>query len=200
MNIVQIRYLAKEFYLTFYLDLHPRKFGFLGGLSYISWVCFIFFLLSSAYLYSIGLPPAAFSIFGMAVFFEILGLLFMRLESKDQVAKALMAQGIVSSLNTYDQKNMNNYKRVWLCRKMNCDVMALAKICMVFEETYLKMKNYEDRAIGSYGKSMGKFFSLPKERVIALSIALISILIAIMGSGSFTLDGFFIFMGILLTT
>lgn len=192
----EVKALIQEYYGLFYLDVSPSRIGIWGGFAFIFSFAFCLMFGFSIYVYYLGVEYAAQALFGIVLVFEVGAIWFFYLEANSQLRLTMKKAGLLGlPAKEFTSKDLNSYKLNWIKMRFSIDEQDLVGLCEKLEAMYLLEKRYEEAANGRYGSSMRKFFSVPKDRFVALLLAYISMLVLVAGGSEFTLERFFGFYG-----
>lgn len=195
-RLQDVKRLVQEYYSTFYLDVSSSRMGVWGGFALI--FTFVFFLMLgfSIYVYSLGVEQGALILFSGVLLLEGAAIGSFHMEANAQLRLSMQKAGLLGlPARKFEQENLNDYKLSWIKRKFSITDGELSGFCEKLESMYLVDKRFEEAASGRYGSSLRKFFSIPKDRFVALLLAYFSMLVLVAGSSEFTLDRFFGFYG-----
>ena len=195
LDLQAAKSLAKEYYLTFYLDVSLWRLGLWGVLGVTAGLVFFTFLCAATVHHFSGNLEIAIVFFALTIIFEMIMLFSFSNEGKEQLEQNMRNSRVIPLLAAYQPSMLNAYKISWIKSRVGVDEHKFLNLCIELERAWLNNERFRAAAGGPSAAWAGTFFSMPKDRLVAWSLAFLSLLVAIVGGGALGLEGFFGFYG-----
>jgi hypothetical protein len=190
LNLQDIRRLANTYYKTFYFKFSLKNWNASGGLSLLFFLLFLWLFISFIFYHVTGNLIAAYTHLGFSYAFEISWLLCLSASLKKRRANEIHRQGLIPSPDSYDPKQKRKIQKAWIERNLRINSGELYNFCDTTSKISTLHKQLNIRADGIGSQGILDFFTVQKDRALALFIALVALFASLFGAGPSNFESF----------